>query len=48
MAYNWNSNEIIVSFRGSANIQNWITDLNFGMMKYPGSNTNAQVHSGFF
>lgn len=29
IGYNRPTNEIIISFRGSANIQNWIEDFNF-------------------
>ena len=29
VSYNQNSNEIVVAFRGSANIQNWVTNIDF-------------------
>eukprot|EP00043_Microstomoeca_roanoka_P015762 m.158261 g.158261 ORF g.158261 m.158261 type:complete len:265 (-) comp16326_c1_seq4:3010-3804(-) len=37
---------IIVSFRGSSNIENWIADFTFIKVKY--NNTDAKVHDGFF
>lgn len=47
VAYNVLENEIIVSFRGSTNIANWVSNLNYFQTPYkqvPG----AQVHRGFF
>lgn len=46
IAYNKDSNEIIVSFRGSANIQNWIEDFNIEMMSYDCK--GCEIHAGFF
>jgi len=34
VAYNKNSNEIVVAFRGSTNIENWITNIDFVMTNY--------------
>lgn len=47
VAWSSKTNEIVISFRGSANIQNWITNVDFGKMPYPGVG-GANVHSGFF
>ncbi len=47
VAYNKNSNEIVVSFRGSTNIENWITNIDFVMKTYKDV-AGAQVHEGFF
>ena len=47
VAYNKNANEIVVSFRGSQNIQNWITNIDFGKMNYKDV-AGAQVHTGFY
>lgn len=46
VAYNEVSDEVIVAFRGSVNIQNWVTNLDFISIPYlavPG----AYVHAGF-
>lgn len=48
VAYNQERNEALVAFRGSVNIENWITNLNFLQTPYPGSTTGASVHEGFF
>jgi hypothetical protein len=41
---------IVVAFRGSSNIPNWIADFNFIKMVYPDSDCpgNCEVHEGFF
>lgn len=42
-------NMIVVAFRGSANIENWIADLDFKKMVYPNSNCQGcEVHTGFY
>jgi predicted lipase len=46
VAYNPSDKEIIVAFRGSVNIANWVTNLDFLMKPYPGV-SGAQVHRGF-
>lgn len=48
--YNPNTNRIVVAFRGSSNIQNWIDDLTFEKVpcQYCGSACpNCEVHEGF-
>ena len=47
VGYNAHENQIIVSFRGSVNVENWITNIDFAKTSYknvPG----AQVHEGFY
>ncbi len=47
MGYNAHDNQIIVAFRGSVNIQNWVTNIDFIQTNYknvPG----ALVHEGFY
>ena len=46
--YDTNSNTIVVAFRGSANIENWFSDLDFTFTTYPVAACNCQVHQGFF
>lgn len=50
--YNPSTNRIVVAFRGSSNIQNWIQDLTFEKVPYyPYPTFNGQavaVHQGFF
>ena len=46
-AFSVDLNGIVVSFRGSSNIQNWITNLNTGLTNYPKC-SGCQVHQGFF
>lgn len=41
------SNAIILAFRGSSNIKNWIINLSFNQVAYPKC-TNCKVHSGFY
>ena len=47
VAFNNLSDEVIVSFRGSENIENWITDFEFNSISYPGV-PDAKVHDGFY
>eukprot|EP01061_Rhynchopus_euleeides_P036483 TRINITY_DN614_c0_g1_i1.p1 TRINITY_DN614_c0_g1~~TRINITY_DN614_c0_g1_i1.p1 ORF type:complete len:293 (+),score=113.47 TRINITY_DN614_c0_g1_i1:29-880(+) len=44
-----NQSEIIVSFRGSHNIENWISDFTFKKttLKWDGVPSNIEVHEGF-
>lgn len=46
VAYFPRYNQILVSFRGSANIQNWIEDFNFELVPYSGCK-GCEVHVGF-
>lgn len=41
--------EIVVSFRGSSNILNWIENVDFPVvqLKWPGAKAGAKVHNGF-
>lgn len=41
------SGRIILAFRGSSNIPNWISDLNFFKTTYPNPDCNCEVHRGF-
>ena len=47
VAYNAKDNMIIVAFRGSDNIANWISNIDFFMTPYKGD-TKMQVHRGFY
>jgi predicted lipase len=47
VGYNPNEKEILVSFRGSVNVANWITNINFLKESYNGV-AGAEVHSGFY
>jgi len=42
------SQEILVAFRGSASIQNWIHDFEFFKGHFPGAPAGAEVHHGFY
>lgn len=44
--YSSNLKGIIVAFRGSSNIQNWIINLSFNQIAYSRC-TNCKVHNGF-
>ncbi|CUG86636.1 lipase 3, putative [Bodo saltans] len=47
--YDPSRNQIVVSFRGSADFANWIADFDFFMMPYPDAEcVGCQVHTGFF
>jgi hypothetical protein len=43
VGYNSKDNEIVVSFRGSVNVENWITNIDFIMTSYKNV-AGAQVH----
>ena len=45
--YSTTINGIVLSFRGSSNIANWISNLSTNMVSYPKCN-NCKVHSGFY
>jgi len=47
VAFNPQDNQIVVAFRGSVNIANWVSNLDFIMKPFPGI-ANAQVHRGFY
>lgn len=47
VGYNPAWNQIVIAFRGSHNIRNWIVDLNFSKMKPYKNYTNVEVHEGF-
>ena len=46
-AYNTQTNQIVVAFRGSSNIPNWVADLTFAKVAYPGC-SGCEVHEGFY
>mgnify|MGYP000232887710 CR=1 FL=1 len=46
IGYEKKKNLIIVSYRGSANAQNWIEDFNFEMVSYPNCK-GCYMHAGF-
>lgn len=39
---------IVLSFRGSSDIQNWVANLNFGLNNDSGLCDGCSVHSGFW
>lgn len=41
VAYNAKTDEAVVSFRGTVNIQNWVTDINFFQMPFPYASNGA-------
>jgi predicted lipase len=45
--YSASLNAIVLSFRGSSNIQNWIINLSTNMVSYPKC-SNCKVHNGFY
>jgi predicted lipase len=47
VGYNTKDNQIVVSFRGSVNTENWITNLDYIQTPYK-SVPGAQVHEGFY
>jgi hypothetical protein len=47
VGYNAHENQIIVSFRGSVNVENWVTNIDFVKTNYK-SVPGAQVHEGFY
>eukprot|EP01100_Stratorugosa_tubuloviscum_P003324 TRINITY_DN179_c0_g1_i1.p1 TRINITY_DN179_c0_g1~~TRINITY_DN179_c0_g1_i1.p1 ORF type:complete len:290 (+),score=102.82 TRINITY_DN179_c0_g1_i1:45-914(+) len=48
VGYNPTLNQIIVTFRGSQSMQNWITNLNLAKMTPYPLDPNSQVHEGFY
>jgi predicted lipase len=47
VAYNAKQDLIVVAFRGSHNIANWISNIDFFKEPYKGS-SSMQVHTGFY
>lgn len=47
MGYDEGENRIVIAFRGSDNIRNWLSDLNFSTSTYPLCNKCA-IHTGFY
>jgi len=47
VGYSGHDNQIVVSFRGSVNVENWITNIDFKKTNYK-SVAGAQVHEGFY
>ena len=48
LGYDVSRNYIIVSFRGSSNIRNWISDFNFPLTEYSKAGcSGCEVHTGF-
>ena len=45
--YDPSGKQIVVSFRGSSNTENWIDDFDYFQQSYPGIN-GAYIHSGFY
>jgi predicted lipase len=45
--YDVKNNAVTISFRGSADIKNWIYNLNTVIVNYPGC-SGCQVHQGFY
>lgn len=45
MGYDEGENRIVIAFRGSDNIRNWLSDLNFSTSTYPLCNKCA-IHTG--
>lgn len=48
VGYNSIHNEIVVSFRGSQNIENWISNIDFVKEQLSGAPSGVQVHTGFY
>ncbi|KXN71804.1 alpha/beta-hydrolase [Conidiobolus coronatus NRRL 28638] len=44
---NHKTKEIIISHRGSINIQNWLRNLSYEPVQFPGAKEGALVHKGF-
>eukprot|EP01084_Bolivina_argentea_P234959 395517_1 len=40
-------NQIVISFRGTHNIEDWMDDFDFIQVKYPGV-TGGYIHKGFY
>lgn len=47
IGYESEKNQIIVSFRGSANLQNWIEDFTFDKVPYKHC-SKCDIHQGFY
>ena len=47
IGYNPADNQIIIAFRGSSNLPNWIADLDFKKIPYPPC-SGCEVHEGFY
>ena len=45
--YNVDEDYIVIAFRGSVDMDNWITNLNFAVVDYPNA-PGARVHLGFY
>lgn len=48
VAYNGQTNDIVVAFRGSRNVANWYSDFDYFMKPYPNGPQGAEVHGGFY
>jgi hypothetical protein len=49
VGYNPTDDEIVVAFRGSSNLKNWIADFTFNKVPYPNpACKNCHVHDGFY
>jgi len=49
LAIDKKNSQIVLSFRGSNSIRNWITNFDFGLTSFPVTGcSNCQVHSGFY
>ena len=47
VGYDTQYKQVVVSFRGSSNLQDWLDDLDFFKVPYPGVN-GGEVHKGFY
>jgi hypothetical protein len=45
--YDPSADQIVVAFRGTSNIVNWISDLDFTKVPYPDADCGCEVHQGF-
>ncbi|KAJ1960930.1 hypothetical protein GGI12_003530, partial [Dipsacomyces acuminosporus] len=48
IAHKDDTREIIVSFRGSKSLEDWITDITFAFYRWPENVKDSQVHTGFY
>ena len=48
VGYNTKENQIVAAFRGSANIENWIMNIDFKKSNYKSLSSTIQVHTGFY
>ena len=48
VAYNTQTNNIIVAIRGSWDVANWVSDLDYFLKPYPDGPQGAMVHVGFY